>query len=337
MRHITYSIKKLFTEMLLCFIRDKELRTRKRAEWRGLRLNPDKIKLVMTLLVKNEEDYLETNLKFHKEMGVDGFIVTDNGSTDKTRDILEKYKKLGWIYEIIDEPSVTYDQRKWVDRMIRRAKDRYKATWVINSDADEFYYSRSQNLKKSIALYPHLNAFSLDAFPCFPAEVENDFANPYYVKKDTSHMRLAGRYENLSEKNAALREIVIMSKVIHQTKDYLMISKGNHNVKMLNKIMASNNDIVCYHLHLSSYERFVSRVQRWMESDKHIPEDSHANAIEHLKNGTLQDAFHERYNAEMRQALIEDGIVVKDKDLYDFLTSKGILPKTKNDRQKVQS
>ena len=34
--------------------------------------------LMMTLLVKNEEAMLEQNLQFHKAMGVDGFIVTDN-------------------------------------------------------------------------------------------------------------------------------------------------------------------------------------------------------------------------------------------------------------------
>ena len=37
-----------------------------------------KVKLFMTLLVKNEEGMLEENLQFHKAMGVDGFIITDN-------------------------------------------------------------------------------------------------------------------------------------------------------------------------------------------------------------------------------------------------------------------
>lgn len=36
------------------------------------------VKLFMTLLVKNEEGMLEENLQFHKAMGVDGFIITNN-------------------------------------------------------------------------------------------------------------------------------------------------------------------------------------------------------------------------------------------------------------------
>lgn len=54
-------------------------------------------KLIMTLLVKNEEDILEENLCFHKAMGVDGFIITDNNSTDSTPDIIRKYKQKGGL------------------------------------------------------------------------------------------------------------------------------------------------------------------------------------------------------------------------------------------------
>lgn len=68
-------------------------------------LKPSHPILYMTLLVKNEEELLEQNLIFHKQMGVDGFIVTDNNSTDHTPDILRKYKELGWIKEIIQEVS----------------------------------------------------------------------------------------------------------------------------------------------------------------------------------------------------------------------------------------
>ena len=59
--------------------------------------NPDYIKLIMTLLVKNEEEIIETNIRYHIAMGVDGVIVTDNGSTDKTVEILEKLKEEGYI------------------------------------------------------------------------------------------------------------------------------------------------------------------------------------------------------------------------------------------------
>mgnify|MGYP000838565048 CR=1 FL=1 len=80
------------------------------------------VKLFMTLLVKNEEGMLEENLQFHKAMGVDGFIITDNNSTDSTPDIIRKYKQKGWIKEVIEEKATNYEQKDWVDRMIWKAK-----------------------------------------------------------------------------------------------------------------------------------------------------------------------------------------------------------------------
>ena len=104
------------------------------------------VKLFMTLLVKNEEGMLEENLQFHKAMGVDGFIITDNNSTDSTPDIIRKYKQKGWIKEVIEEKATNYEQKDWVDRMIWKAKTIYKADWIINADADELWYGPAVSL-----------------------------------------------------------------------------------------------------------------------------------------------------------------------------------------------
>ena len=45
----------------------------------------------MALKIRDEGDVLEHNLRFHHALGVDHFIVTDNGSTDETVDILARY------------------------------------------------------------------------------------------------------------------------------------------------------------------------------------------------------------------------------------------------------
>ncbi|MCC4796267.1 glycosyltransferase family 2 protein, partial [Vibrio lentus] len=74
--------------------------------------------LIMTILAKDEVDVIEQQLIFHKRMGVDSFVVTDNGSSDGTLEVFEKYQKKGWIKEIILEPSKDYYQTEWVDNMI---------------------------------------------------------------------------------------------------------------------------------------------------------------------------------------------------------------------------
>ena len=108
------------------------------------------VKLFMTLLVKNEEGMLEENLQFHKAMGVDGFIITDNNSTDSTPDIIRKYKQKGWIKEVIEEKATNYEQKDWVDRMIWKAKTIYKADWIITAASSEANGIAVYNLHGSI-------------------------------------------------------------------------------------------------------------------------------------------------------------------------------------------
>jgi hypothetical protein len=99
------------------------------------------MKLVMTLLVRDEQDIVAEHLDFHLAQGVDEVIVTDNGSEDATLDILREYEDRGKA-RVILEPSDDYSQGKWVTRMVRTAATDLGADWVINSDADEFWWPR---------------------------------------------------------------------------------------------------------------------------------------------------------------------------------------------------
>ena len=103
------------------------------------------MKLVMTLLVRDEADILALNLEHHLAQGVDQFIVTDNRSVDATPDILQSYAERGLV-EVIQEPSETYAQAQWVTRMAQRAAA-LGADWVIHADADEFWMAAEPGLR----------------------------------------------------------------------------------------------------------------------------------------------------------------------------------------------
>lgn len=97
------------------------------------------MKLGMTLLVRDEQDILEANLRYHLEKGIDHFIVTDNRSEDATPDILRAHESAGHL-TYISEQGDDYSQSRWVTRMARLAATEYDADWVINNDADEFWW-----------------------------------------------------------------------------------------------------------------------------------------------------------------------------------------------------
>ncbi len=101
----------------------------------------------MTLLVRDEEDIVRENLDFHLAQGVDRVIVTDNGSEDRTPEILREYEARGLV-SVLLEPADDYSQGRWVTRMARMAADE-GADWVINSDADEFWWPRAGTLRST--------------------------------------------------------------------------------------------------------------------------------------------------------------------------------------------
>ena len=111
------------------------------------------MKLVMTLLARDEADVIDAQLKFHLNAGVDFVIATDNLSQDGTTDILESHARDGHLHLILED-SHYLQQAEWTTRMGRLAATDFGADWVIHSDADEFWWPRGESLKDVLASIP---------------------------------------------------------------------------------------------------------------------------------------------------------------------------------------
>ena len=111
------------------------------------------MKLVMTLLARDEADIVDAQLKFHLNAGVDFVVAMDNLSEDGTTEILESYAKEGSLH-LIRQDSEYLRQAEWITQLGRLAATDFGADWVIHSDADEFWWPRGESLKDVLASIP---------------------------------------------------------------------------------------------------------------------------------------------------------------------------------------
>jgi hypothetical protein len=110
------------------------------------------MKLVETLVVRDEVDIVEAQIAYHLNAGVDFVIATDHESCDGTTEILEAYARQGHLRRIAVSGPVREDV--WRTRMARLAATEHGADWVINTDADQFYWPRRGTLKEIFSAVP---------------------------------------------------------------------------------------------------------------------------------------------------------------------------------------
>jgi hypothetical protein len=176
------------------------------------------MKVVMTLLARDEVDIVEPWLAFHLNAGADFVVATDNRSEDGTTEILESYAREGYVH-LIREQGEDLRQDEWVTRMARLAATEFQADWVLNSDADEFWWPRGASLRDVLAAVPPrygtVGAF-LRTFPPRPGDGEL-FAE-----------RMTARFSALAPINDPASLFKPIRKVVHRGDPEVRVSRGNH-------------------------------------------------------------------------------------------------------------
>lgn len=281
----------------------------------------------MTLLVKNEADIIRENILFHRSLGVDGFIITDNNSEDNTVDILEELKLQGIPIEIIKEPEKTYYQDVWVDRMIKIARDKYRADWIINSDADEFWYPVSLDLKREIFRYSSVyNVLQVFSINFHPFENKDDFlCSSYFVKRNLQsfEQNLLGIALN------SFNDACFCYKVIHTSKDYKKIAMGNHNVAMKKYRMAYCPYIRLYHYSVRNYAHFERKVVTGGNAYENYPDIEKGKHwrrwYRYYKEGKLEEAYYKEFAMDKVSELLNYGVIARDNTVENYMRYVGII------------
>ena len=107
-----------------------------------------KFNIIAVLSVKNEKNMVERWLKRTSEI-VDGIIILDDGSTDKTPQIIKSHPKV--IEIVTNSPNQEWKGRENRNRLLALAKS-YNPSWILISDTDEILDKRVvSNLDNLIA------------------------------------------------------------------------------------------------------------------------------------------------------------------------------------------
>jgi Glycosyl transferase family 2 len=169
------------------------------------------MRLVMVMKVRDEIDIVEQTLRYHLARGADQWIVTDNGSTDGTLDVLRRYASAG-LLRLIEEPGEDFrtEAHWWVTRMARLAATEMGADWVAHVDADEFWWPARGTLKESLEAIPDEYGVVLAPRPEFPPR--------------------PGRGEWWERMTVRERRSRLRPKIAHRAEPDVVLHRGAHDV-----------------------------------------------------------------------------------------------------------
>ena len=265
------------------------------------------MKLVMTLLVRDEQDIIGEHLDFHLAQGVDQVIVTDNGSEDATLEILREYEARREA-SVIHEPSDDYSQGRWVTRMARMAAADLGADWVINSDADEFWWPRSGTLATTFGALDDGVGVVVARRTNFVQQPEDD--RPFWER-----MTVRER-ESLNPVGKPLPP-----KLAHRAHPEITVVQGNHRVRgpeLGGRL--DDGSIEILHFPMRTYAQFENKIVKGGRAYARNPELPHRTGrtwrrlYELWEQGDLRD----HYDGQVVTGPGRDDLV-EDTRLRDYL------------------
>src|SRR5439155_10503008 len=269
------------------------------------------MKLVMTLLARDEADIVDAQVSFHLNAGVDFVIATDNLSKDETTEILESYAKAGRLH-LIREDGEYLRQADWITRMGRMAATEFGADWVIHSDADEFWWPRGDSLKDVLASIPSRYGIVRALLRHFVPRPDGDssFAERMIVRMSTS--------APINDPRSLYRPNL---KVVHRADPNVTVSIGTQ--RLIDSALVPLRGwypIEFFHFPVRSVEQCERKYSYQQIAPGQAPSPYYERVRAFLQEGRVRDLYDELVvdDGALERGLA-DGSLVTDTRLRDAL------------------
>jgi len=281
----------------------------------------------MTYVIKNEEDIIERNIRFHARYGVDAFLVVNHGSTDNTNDILAELKK-EFDITVHQKSDETWEQAKWATEATIFAGSHLGANWVINNDADEFWMpdENDQTIKNFLLRKQYIiqvNRFNM--LPTAPDIQDGTFWNfSWYVK----HPILYALDVETDFKYGSYRELLYRQgdKIIVRPAGLVSINKGAHAAEHFGAMKQQPvKKLKIFHYPVRSYKTFEQRIiARKTYWERHqAPMGTHLrNWLKSAEQNSIQQLFDDScITGEALQMLQDFGVLAQNERLRQAVQS----------------
>jgi hypothetical protein len=110
------------------------------------------MKLVMTLVVRDESDVVDTQIAYHLNAGVDFVIAAIGEASEETVALLAPYERDGSLRLLTERGEGSAAESRTL--MARLAATEFGADWVVNAESAEFWWPRGESLEDVLAPIP---------------------------------------------------------------------------------------------------------------------------------------------------------------------------------------
>ncbi len=233
-------------------------------------------KLVSISMVKNEEDIIESFVRYNISI-LDEMIILDNNSNDNTIKILESLKSEGLPVFIYEDTKPEFEQIKHRNWLLLKAVNEFKADIVVPLDADEFIISSNRGNPREIIENIGSNTFYFVKWKTYIPDFKENHEQKFIPKKI-----ILTRDDNSEE----FYKVIVPKELVT---DYnVRLSKGSHNLIFDQSYQNSIKSVICpklriAHFPLRSKEQTISKIAvGWINSyqfDKRKGESFHWQKI----------------------------------------------------------
>jgi hypothetical protein len=290
-----------------------------------------KNKVVLVTAPFDQGDILEDFLDWHLDLGVDLILAMDYGSTDGSRELLDRYSK-NYPVEWLTLPE--RDLRKYspADELAAMARDRHAADWIINCDVDEFLCPSGTDLQ---TIFAEADRDGVTMLTVPRRTMTGAPLQPGQRATEALTLRIDRAIEPSPEEQiswnlpAPFVFLEVGGHVAVRASAVAQYEPGAHGAATIWGKSATSDQLHILHYAVRGFESLLVKVHNtaaWLDDNTHLGKALcwHWRRWIHLhEQGRLREEYDQQFvSPERARMLLDAGICVTDTTIADWIVKK---------------